>query len=160
MTEPNAALAATPPMGWNSWNMFGSAVNEDLVRQTAYALVSTGLKECGYEYVVLDDCWSVRTGRDSHGDLVADPEKFPNGIKALADHVHSLGLKLGIYSDAADLTCAGYPGSLGFEDQDAHVWAAWGVDFLKYDYCNAPLFDQAVAIERYTRMGEALRKTA
>ena len=151
-------LAATPPMGWNSWNMFGSNLNEELIRETADAIVSTGLRECGYEYVVIDDCWTVKDGRDPHGNLVPDPRKFPNGIKALADYVHGLGLKIGIYSDAADRTCAGYPGSYGFEEQDAALWASWGIDFLKYDYCNAPE-DQESAINRYTRMGEALRKT-
>lgn len=156
MTSP---LASTPPMGWNSWNTFGYKINESVVRETADALVSTGLKDFGYEYIVIDDCWSIRDRRDGNGDLIADPEKFPNGIKALADYVHSQGFKLGIYSDAAEMTCAGYPGSLGFEEQDAKLWASWGIDFLKYDYCHAPLFDQAVALERYTRMGEALRNS-
>lgn len=159
MTASPKPLASTPPMGWNSWNTFGHKINETVVRETADALVSTGLKDYGYEYIVIDDCWSVRDRRDSNGDLIADPEKFPNGIKALADYVHSKGFKIGIYSDAAEQTCAGYPGSLGFEDQDAQLWASWGIDFLKYDYCHAPLFDQAIAIERYTRMGEALCKT-
>ena len=159
MNPSQKPLASTPPMGWNSWNTFGYNINETVVRETADALVSTGLKEYGYEYIVIDDCWSIRDRRDSNGDLLADPEKFPSGIKALADDVHSKGFKLGIYSDAAEQTCAGYPGSLGFEEQDAQLWASWGIDFLKYDYCHAPMFDQAIAIERYTRMGEALRKT-
>ena len=145
-------------MGWNSWNMFGARIHEDLIRATAEALVSSGLKDCGYEYVVIDDCWSEKGGRDRTGSLVPDPQKFPGGIKALADHVHSLGLKIGIYSDAADLTCASHPGSYGFEDEDAQLWASWGIDFLKYDYCNAPA-DQEAAVQRYTRMGAALRKT-
>jgi alpha-galactosidase len=152
------SLGATPPMGWNSWNMLGHTVHEAAIRETADALTASGLKDCGYEYVVIDDCWSQKSGRDSHGDLVPDPDRFPNGIKALADYVHSRGFKIGIYSDAADLTCGGYLGSLGFEDQDAQLWASWGIDFLKYDYCHAPV-DQATAIERYSRMGEALRKT-
>jgi alpha-galactosidase len=152
------SLAATPPLGWNSWNMFGERVNEDVIRQTADALVSSGLRDCGYEYLVIDDCWSNKDGRDAHGGLVPNPEKFPNGIKPLADYAHSLGLKFGIYSDAAEQTCARYPGSLGFEEQDAALWASWGVDFLKYDYCAAPP-DQATAIERYARMGAALRAT-
>jgi alpha-galactosidase len=145
-------------MGWNSWNQFGHTVNETAIRETADALVASGLKDCGYEYVVVDDCWSKKDGRDSHGDLVPDPEKFPNGMKALADYVHSRGLKIGIYSDAAELTCARYPGSLGFEEQDARLWASWGFDFLKYDYCHAPA-DQASAIARYSRMGQALRQS-
>ena len=158
MASLSKTLAATPPMGWNSWNMFGNAIHEASIRETADALVSLGLKDCGYEYVVIDDCWSQKDGRDRNDDLIPDPHKFPNGMKALADYVHSLGLKIGIYSDAGDRTCAGYPGSYGFEDQDARLWASWGMDFLKYDYCNAPN-DQATAIERYSRMGEALRKT-
>lgn len=157
MSAPET-VAPTPPMGWNSWNLFGSKVNEEAVRGTADAIAALGLRECGYNYVVIDDCWPVKSGRDGNGDLVPDPEKFPNGIKALADHVHSLGLKIGIYSDAAELTCARYPGSYGFEEQDAALWASWGIDFLKYDYCHAPA-DQGTAIERYSRMGEALHNT-
>ena len=156
---PSANLiASTPPMGWNSWNTFGHDVSESVIRETADVLVSAGLKDCGYEYIVIDDCWSIKDRRDGNGDLITDPEKFPNGIRALADYVHSKGLKLGIYSDAAEKTCSGYPGSLGFEEQDANLWAAWGIDFLKYDYCNAPQ-EQSVAMERYARMGEALRNT-
>jgi alpha-galactosidase len=151
-------LAQTPAMGWNSWNMFGNAIHETAIRETADALITSGLKDCGYGYIVIDDCWTVKGGRDSHGDLIPDPEKFPNGMKALADYVHGKGFKIGIYSDAADRTCAGYPGSFGFEDQDAQLWASWGFDFLKYDYCNAPV-DQASAIELYSRMGKALQKT-
>lgn len=156
MTSP--ALAATPPMGWNSWNMFGNAIHESMLREVADALVASGLKDCGYSYLVIDDCWSKKGGRDANGDLVPDPEKFPSGMSALTDYVHSLGFKIGIYSDAANLTCASFPGSYGFEEQDAQLWASWGFDFLKYDYCNAPT-DQASAIERYTRMGAALRAT-
>ncbi|HEX5840327.1 MAG TPA: glycoside hydrolase family 27 protein [Anaerolineales bacterium] len=152
-------LAATPPLGWNSWNTFGHAINETIVRETADTLISTGLRDLGYNYIVIDDCWSIKDRRDGNGDLIPDPEKFPSGMKALAEYVHDRGFKLGIYSDAAEKTCAGYPGSLGFEDQDAKLWASWGIDFLKYDYCHAPLFDQAIAIERYTRMGEALRNS-
>ncbi|MBN1430176.1 MAG: glycoside hydrolase family 27 protein [Anaerolineae bacterium] len=158
MTSSPNPLAATPPMGWNSWNQFGWHIDEAVVRETAETIVSSGLKDCGYEYVVIDDCWSKKDGRDSSGCLVPDPDRFPNGIKALADYIHSLDLKIGIYSDAADLTCGSYPGSYGFEEQDAQMWASWGIDFLKYDYCHAPE-DQATAIERYSRMGQALRNT-
>lgn len=158
MTLSSRVLAATPPMGWNSWNAFGQRVSESVIRETADALVSSGLKDHGYEYVVIDDCWTVKDRRDGNGDLITDPEKFPNGIKALADDVHSKGLKFGIYSCASEKTCAGYPGSYGFEDQDAQLWASWGVDFLKYDYCFAPA-EQAIAMERYARMGEALRNS-
>lgn len=157
-TKPTqtSALASTPPMGWNSWNMFGPKVTAAAVAEMADAIVQSGLKDCGYQYVVIDDCWTVKGQRDSNGDLIPDPERFPDGIQPVAEHVHSLGLKFGIYSDAAEMTCAGYPGSFGFEEQDAHLWASWGVDFLKYDYCYAPT-DQATAIERYTRMGSALK---
>jgi alpha-galactosidase len=155
MTSP---LASTPPMGWNSWNTFGESINETVVRETADALVSTGLRDHGYNYIVIDDCWSVKDRRDGNGDLIADPEKLPNGIKALAEYIHNRGFKFGIYSDAAEKTCANYPGSYGFEEQDAQLWASWELDFLKYDYCHAPQ-EQSVAIERYARMGEALRKT-
>lgn len=154
-----STLASAPPMGWNSWNTFGVAINESVVREMADAFVSTGLKDYGYNYLVIDDCWSIKDRRDGNGDLIADPEKFPNGIKALADYVHGKGFKLGIYSDAAEKTCSGYPGSLGFEDQDARLWASWGIDFLKYDYCHAPMFNQTIAMERYGRMGEALRNS-
>lgn len=153
-----AMLTPTPPMGWNSWNQFGSKIHENSIRQTADALVSSGLRDLGYRYIVIDDCWSVKKGRDADGNLIADPTKFPSGIKALADYVHGLGFKFGIYSDAAETTCAGYPGSFGFEEQDATLWASWGVDFLKYDYCAAPA-DQETAIERYKRMGTALQQT-
>ena len=156
MPSSSQTLAATPPMGWNSWNMFGDKIDEASLRETADALVSLGFKDCGYDYLVIDDCWSVKTGRDSHGDLLPDPAKFPSGLKAMVDYVHGKGLKIGIYSDAAERTCAGYPGSYGSEEQDAHFWAGLGFDFLKYDYCNAPQ-EQAVARERYARMGAALR---
>ena len=156
MTSLSKSLAATPPMGWNSWNMFGDQINEAAVRETADALVALGLKDCGYEYLVIDDCWSKKEARDSHGDLLPAPDKFPNGMKALVDYIHSRGLKAGIYSDAAERTCGGYPGSYGSEEQDAALWASYGFDFLKYDYCNAPQ-EQAAARERYGRMGEALR---
>jgi alpha-galactosidase len=155
-TPNQKPLAATPPLGWNSWNTFGPRITAEAVRETAETLVKTGLKECGYEYIVVDDCWSVKDRRDANGFLIPDPQRFPDGIQPVADAVHSLGLKFGIYSDAAEMTCAGYPGSFGFEEQDAGQWAAWGVDFLKYDYCYAPP-DQSTAIERYTRMGNALK---
>ena len=157
-TNPSSqkTLASTPPMGFNSWNMFGPRVNEEAICRVADAMVAKGLKDLGYEYVVIDDCWSVKDRRDSNGDLIPDPERFPGGIKPVADHVHSLGLKFGIYSDAAEKTCAGFPGSFSYEEQDAALWASWGVDYLKYDYCYAPP-DQATAIERYTRMGTALK---
>jgi alpha-galactosidase len=145
-------------MGWNSWNTFGRRIDEITIRQTADSMASSGLRDRGYTYIVIDDCWSDKRGRDSQGNLVADPGKFPSGIKSLADYVHGQGFKFGIYSCAGEKTCADYPGSYGFEEQDAALWASWGVDFLKYDYCYAPT-DQRSAIDRYTAMGSALRKT-
>src|SRR6266478_2271201 len=113
----NRPLAQTPPMGWNSWNKFGCGVSENLVRETADAMVSSGMKDAGYQYVNIDDCWQV--SRDAQGAIVADPTRFPSGIKALADYVHSKGLKLGVYTDAGRLTCQKRPGSLNHEVQDA-----------------------------------------
>ncbi len=127
-------LAQTPPMGWNSWNKFGCNVNEQLIRETADAIVSSGMKDAGYTYVNIDDCWHGQ--RDARGFIQPDAKRFPSGIKALADYIHSKGLKLGIYSDAGWKTCGGYPGSRGHEYQDALTYAEWGVDYLKYDWCN------------------------
>lgn len=127
-------LAMTPPMGWNSWNKFGCNVNEALIRETADAMVASGMKDAGYLYVNIDDCWHGK--RDALGFIQPDPERFPSGMKALADYVHSKGLKLGIYSDAGWKTCGGRPGSRGHEYQDAMTYAKWGVDYLKYDWCN------------------------
>lgn len=147
-------LAQRPPMGWNSWNTFGSNINEDLIKETADAIVATGLKDAGYEYVVIDDCWSLRK-RDADGRIVADPEKFPSGMKALADYVHSKGLKFGMYSCAGTKTCAGYPGSFDHEFVDAKTFADWGVDFLKYDFCYKPRLANGPIL--YNRMGMALK---
>ena len=128
------SLAQTPPMGWNSWNTFRLNINEDLVREVAGIFIEKGLKDAGYEYIVIDDGWQI--GRDENGNIIASAEKFPSGIKALADDIHSRGLKFGIYSDAGYQTCGGFPGSLGYEYQDARTYARWGVDYLKYDWCN------------------------
>jgi hypothetical protein len=148
-------LALTPPMGWNDWNAFGCDVSEKLVEQTADKIVSSGLKDAGYQYVNIDDCWLTHS-RDAAGNLVPDPVKFPDGIKGVADYVHAKGLKLGIYETAGTLTCAGYPGSLGHEQQDANSFAAWGVDYLKYDNC----YNQGIPAQgRYQAMGDALAKT-
>jgi alpha-galactosidase len=125
-------LALTPPMGWNDWNSFGCNVSEQLVEQTANFMVSSGMKAAGYHYVNIDDCW-MASNRDANGNLVPDPTKFPDGISGVANYVHSLGLGLGIYESAGTATCQGYPGSLGHEQQDANSFAAWGVDYLKYD---------------------------
>ncbi len=136
-------LAPTPPMGWNSWNKFGCHVSEDLVRQMADAMVKSGMKDAGYQYIVIDDCWQV--DRDASGNIVPDVKNFPSGIKALADYVHSRGLKFGIYSDAGSMTCAKRPGSLGHEYQDALKYAAWDVDYLKYDWCHTSTQDAPAA---------------
>lgn len=149
-------LSPTPPMGWMSWNFFGDNINEKDLMEMADALVSSGMKDAGYEYIFIDDGW--QGGRDKKNNMIADPVKFPSGIKALAGYVHSKGLKLGIYSDAAQLTCAGYTASLGFEEQDAKTFAQWDVDYLKYDYCNAPS-DAITAQVRYKAMADALRKS-
>jgi len=127
-------LAKTPPMGWNSWNNFGCDVSEKLIKEIADAIVSSGMKKAGYEYVIIDDCW--QSSRDKDGNIIPDPKRFPSGMKNLVDYVHSLGLKFGIYSDAGTLTCGGRPGSRGYEFQDARTYASWGVDYLKYDWCS------------------------
>jgi alpha-galactosidase len=145
-------LALTPPLGWNSWNKFGCNINEGIIRQAAEAMVSSGMKDAGYRYIVIDDCWHGT--RDAHGDIQADPQRFPSGIGALAAYVHGLGLKFGIYSDAGTKTCAGRPGSRGYEYQDARQYAAWGVDYLKYDWCNTGTQNAQAA---YLTMSDALR---
>ena len=150
----NLPLAKTPPMGWNSWNTFGWNINEDLIKEIADKFIELGLKDAGYEYVVIDDCWSEKE-RDENGRLVPDKNKFPNGIKPVADYVHSKGLKFGIYSCDGTHTCAGYPGSFEHEFVDAQTFAEWGVDYLKYDNCYRP--NNAPGENLYKRMGMALR---
>ncbi|MCU1659327.1 MAG: agaA, partial [Pseudonocardiales bacterium] len=145
-------LAQTPPLGWNDWNAFGCNVSEALVEQTADAMVAGGMRDAGYTYVNIDDCWLTHS-RDAAGNLVPDPVKFPHGIRAVADYVHARGLKLGIYEDAGTATCAGFPGSLGHETQDARLFASWTVDYLKYDNCNNNGIDP---VQRYTAMRDAL----
>ena len=145
-------LGLTPQMGWNSWNHFHCNVNEDLIKATATAIVEKGLDKHGYQYVNIDDCWAK--SRSSDGIVQPDPA-FPD-MKSLADFVHSKGLKFGIYSDAGYKTCAGRPGSLGYETQDANTYAQWGVDYLKYDNCNS---DKTKPEERYPVMRDALNKT-
>lgn len=145
-----------PPMGWNSWNTFTWDINEELIRQVADVFVAEGYKDAGYEYIVIDDCWSLRE-RDAEGKLVADPAKFPGGMKALADYIHSKGLKFGMYSCAGTHTCAGYPGSFEHEFQDAAQFAEWGVDYLKYDYCYKPRTMDGELL--YRRMSLALKNS-
>lgn len=156
-------LALTPPMGWNSWNPFGENVSEQVIKETADAMVSSGLKDAGFTYIVIDDFW--QGGRDTAiGTLNYNSERFPSGIKALADYVHSKGLKFGIYSDAGTMTCGDQPGSYGYEEKDAKMFAEWGVDYLKYDYCYCPDYaslnnDYKMAIARYKTMGDVLKAT-
>ena len=144
-------LAPTPPMGWNSWNIFNCNINEDKVRKMADAMASNGMKEAGYQYIVIDDCWQI--DRDKDGYVITDAEKFPSGIKALADYVHSKGLKFGIYSCGGRLTCQKRPGGAGYEAKDAQRYAEWGVDYLKYDWCNSEGLTSTV---QYSKMRDAL----
>ena len=145
-------LARTPPMGWNSWNKFGCKVSEDLIRGVADQMVSTGMKDAGYQYVVIDDCWQV--ARDAQGNIQIDTTNFPHGMKAVADYVHSKGLKFGMYSDAGTKTCEGRPGGRGYEYQDARQYAAWGVDYLKYDWCSHSTQNSEAS---YATMSDALK---
>jgi alpha-galactosidase len=146
-------LAPTPPMGWNSWNKFGCNVSEKLICGMADAMVESGMAKAGYKYIVIDDCWQV--GRDSFGNIVPDPERFPSGMKAVADYIHSKGLKFGIYSCAGSYTCQGRPGSRGYQFQDARTYAKWGVDYLKYDWCNEEGQNAKAA---YKTMSDALKE--
>jgi len=147
-------VALTPPMGWNSWNKFGCNVSEDLLKSMADGMVASGMKDAGYQYVVIDDCWQV--SRDADGNIVIDAQRFPSGMKALGDYIHSKGLKFGIYSDAGWGTCQKRPGSQGHEYQDAIMYAKWGVDYLKYDWCNTGTRN---AEEAYATMRDALKAT-
>jgi alpha-galactosidase len=160
-------LALTPPMGWNSWNQVRCyGLNEAVVRDAADALVATGMRDAGYKYVVVDDCWQAHQ-RAADGSLQADPERFPSGMKALADYVHERGLKFGIYSVPGSRTCAmtwdDYPGenlgSLGHEAQDARMFASWGVDYLKYDWCQADKWDGLERVPAFTKMRDELAAT-
>ena len=149
-------LAQKPPLGWNSWNTFGPNISDALIREMADTLVSRGYRDAGYEYLVIDDCWSLRDRNDA-GLLVPDPEKFPSGMKAVADYVHAKGLKFGMYSCAGVMTRAGYPSSYDHEFTDAETFASWGVDFLKYDFCNFP--ETGDCRTRYQTMSMALKST-
>lgn len=156
------ALAYAPPMGWNSWNRFGCDIDEQLIRDQAEAMVRSGMREAGYYYVVVDDCW-MAPQRDAQGRLQPDPERFPSGMAALGEYVHRLGLGFGLYASAGATTCTGLPGSFGYEEIDARTFAEWGVDYLKYDYCDdgqgTPPPPDPPASERYDRMITALRNT-
>ncbi|HEU4600734.1 MAG TPA: glycoside hydrolase family 27 protein [Steroidobacteraceae bacterium] len=148
------SLARTPPMGWNSWNTFACDINEALIRETTDAMVSSGMRDAGYIYVNIDDCWHGQ--RDAQGFIQPDAKRFPSGMKALADYVHSKGMKIGIYSDAGEKTCGGHPGSQGHEFQDAMQYASWGIDYLKYDWCST---GDRNPVEAYRTMATALRAT-
>ncbi len=151
---PREAMAPTPPMGWNSWNKFACNVSEDLMKSVADAIATNGMKDVGYEYVVIDDCWQVE--RDADSNIVPDPKRFPSGMKALGDYIHSRGLKFGIYSDAGSGTCEKRPGSQGHEFQDALMYAKWGVDYLKFDWCNTGTRN---AEEAYSTINRALQSS-
>lgn len=153
-SEQAAVLARTPPMGFNTWNRFHCDVSEDLVRETADAMVDSGMRDAGYAYVVIDDCWQV--DRSPEGEIVPDPQRFPSGMEALADYVHDRGLKFGLYTDAGPMTCQGRPGSLGYEEEDARTYARWGVDYVKVDWCHADSLD---APTHYARFRDAFRAT-
>lgn len=153
------ALAATPQMGWDNWNAFGCDVSQNLLVGTAERMVEIGLRDAGYYYVILDDCWS--NGRFDNGSLKPDFAKFPNGMAAIADKMHSLGLGYGMYSDAGKYTCGQYEGSLGHETIDANTFASWGVDYLKYDNCynEGQSGNRNISFERYSIMSRALNAT-
>jgi len=151
-------LARTPPMGWNSWNHFKcntSEITQYLFVDTATAMAKSGMKAAGYEYINIDDCWLGST-RDSSGQLQPDLGRFPDGIQAVIQYIHSLGLKFGIYEDSGPTTCAGYPGSLGHYAQDAKTFADWGVDYVKLDGCNTDVSDMKTL---YTEFGQAINQS-
>jgi alpha-galactosidase len=147
-------IAPTPPMGWNSWNTFQTNINEQLVKSIADVMVSSGMKDAGYQYIVLDDGWMAMERDPKTGDLIPDPKKFPNGLKPVIDYVHSKGLKFGLYNCAGTKTCAGYPGTRGYEYQDARFYASLDIDYLKFDWCNTEGIN---AKEAYTTMSKALK---
>jgi alpha-galactosidase len=157
--EPAVALsnglALTPPMGWNSWYGLGCEVNAHDVEQAAYAMASNGLRNAGYNYVNVDDCW--QGSRDANGTITADPDRFPGGMQPVIDYVHSLGMKFGLYTDAGSATCMGFPGSYGHDQQDANTYAQWGVDFVKVDWCNSTGLDPA---SQYDSMRDALQRAS
>ena len=147
-------LAMTPPMGWNSWNTFETKIDEKLVKETADLMVSSGMKDAGYTYIVLDDGWMAKERDPKTGSLVPDPVKFPNGLAPVISYVHSKGLKFGLYNCAGTHTCAGYPGTRGYEYQDARYYASLNIDFLKYDWCSTQGIN---AREAYGTMSKAIK---
>ena len=155
-SQTDSLLLPTPPMGWISWNLFEGNINERIVKEIADAFVENGLKDAGYEYIIIDDLW--QGGRDENGKIFPDSTKFPGGMKALAAYVHGKGLKFGIYTDIANYTCGGKTGSYGYEASDARTFADWGVDYIKCDYCNAPP-EKDSAVQRYSTFIDAVRAT-
>ena len=148
-------LSRRPPMGFNTWNTFGTNINADMIKETADAMVDLGLRDAGYTYLVIDDCWSKKERDPQTDKIVPDPEKFPEGMKAVSDYVHSKGLKFGMYSCAGVRTCGNYPGSFGHEFLDAKTFAEYGADFLKYDFCYVPSNVNGPLL--YRKMGMALK---
>ena len=159
VTAINNGLARTPQMGWNNWNSLGCDVSQSLLLDTSKVLLSSGLKDVGYQYVVLDDCWS--DGRGEHGYLRIDESKFPSGMKFVASELHKMGFLFGMYSSAGEMTCARYEGSLDHEEKDAESWASWDVDYLKYDNCyHMGRFGYPeISFNRYNNMAKALNAT-
>lgn len=155
----NNGLARTPQMGWNNWNSLGCDVSEDLLLSTSKILVDSGLRDVGYNYVVLDDCWQDARGAD--GYMRVDEMKFPRGMKAISDELHEHGLLYGMYSSAGEMTCAKYDGSLDYEIQDATSYASWGIDYLKYDNCYhmGRFGTPKITFDRYNAMAKALNET-
>jgi alpha-galactosidase len=153
--EKFKGLAPTPPMGWNSWNTFTLKIDENLIKETAEAMIKSGMRDAGYNYIVIDDGWEAME-RDAQGNIMADPNKFPGGMKALGDYLHEKGFKFGIHNCGGTKTCAGFPGGRGHEFEDARTYASWGVDYIKYDWCN---HGTANAEETYRTMGNALYAT-
>ncbi|KZV70711.1 glycoside hydrolase family 27 protein [Peniophora sp. CONT] len=167
-TPPSKAVGQLPALGWNGWNAYGCAITADKVLAAAQSFIDLGLADVGYEYLNIDDCWMLMSRDSTTHQQVPDPSKFPDGMSALADKIHSMGFKLGIYSDAGTATCAGFPGGLGYEAVDAAAYDAWGIDYLKYDNCNVPgnwsdtypipnndYYNSNTAI-RYRQMGAAI----
>ncbi len=150
-------IVNTPPMGWNTWNTFGEDINENLVKECADAMVDKGLLAAGYTYCIVDDCWAEKSRDPKTDKMVADPKKFPSGMRALGDYIHSKHLKFGMYSCAGVRTCADYPGSFAHEFLDAEMFASFGCDYLKYDFCKCPVVSNGPQL--YRIMGQALRST-
>jgi len=166
VAAPSTTVGKHPPLGWNSWNAYACNIDEAKVISAANTFISKGLKAAGYQYVNVDDCWSVQGQRDAQGRIIPDPTKFPDGINGTASQIHDLGLLFGIYSDAGTETCAGFPASLGNEEIDATTFSDWGVDYLKYDNCNIPAnwtdassytdWSQSNSAKRYKQMSAAI----